>query len=288
MRALVGTLRTFENEFEACADAIARQRGIEIEHFVVRDLPNREAHDELYRTFMDRSKDFDLLVKVDADMVIASETLIAELARRFAEDEAVDQAEIPVLDFFTDRLVPGLNAFRATVRWPARPDGLFVDETPVPSSRRAKTWHDLAPAARHCPDPSPFQAFHFGLHKGLKVREARAAGQRERLARHWENVELTWRRFRCCGDLRLLLACAGAELALARVAGPAQVDHDDPWARTLFERARVLSPARLAREVRRLRRRRLLGIPPALWLRWWSRPPYTLRGLLRRARSALR
>jgi hypothetical protein len=288
MRALVGTLFAFENELDACVDAIERQKDVALEHFVIRGRPNREAHAELYRTFMQRAGDFDLFVKVDADMVIDDEGLIACVAGRFRDDPTVDQAEIRVFDWFSDQLVPGMNFFRSSVRWPERPDGLYVDETPVPAERRVKHWRELEPAARHCPDPSPFQSFHFGLHKGLKAVEALAARHSARLERHWTNVELTWRHFERCPDARLGLASLGAELALRGDLAPAQIDAGDPVARALFEAHAGASSDELRLRVSKLRRELRRGLPSSFWLAWWTRRRHPLRPLARRLLSAAR
>lgn len=253
MRVLVGTLHSEENELEACRQAIAGQRGVDFEHFVISGLPNREAHEALYRRFMERAADFDCFVKVDADMVLTREDLLLRIAERLRDRPEIDQLEIAVHDFFTDGLVFGLNAFRSGVRFPPRPEGLFVDSTPVRGRQIERDRSELAPAALHCPDPSPFQAFHFGLHKALKWSEAEGSGQRERALRHRSNVERTWAQLRRREDRRLLLACLGAELALAGRLDGARVDYADAATRRLFDAWRGRGDAELRARAEALR-----------------------------------
>lgn len=52
MRLFVGTLYTIENEFDECVASIALQSYRNFQHFVFRNLPNKEAHDALYSAFM--------------------------------------------------------------------------------------------------------------------------------------------------------------------------------------------------------------------------------------------
>src|SRR5690242_14514637 len=117
MRILVGTLYTIENEFAACCAAIQRQTHTDFEHLVLEKLPNKVAHDTLYRTFMQRSDEFDLLIKIDADMVIRSPNLFAAIVAKFRADPLLDEYVIQLHDFFTDRPMWGMSVYRNTVRW---------------------------------------------------------------------------------------------------------------------------------------------------------------------------
>ena len=293
MKILVGTLFSIENELEQCSESIRRQNHPHVEHFVVRGLPNRQAHATLYERFMERAGDSDLFVKIDADMVLANESLFSNLVERFEKQPEIRHAEIAVHDFFTDGPVWGLHAWRSDVRWPSRGAGLFVDESPVDGEEHTKEWTDLAPAAFHCPDPSPFQAFHFGLHKALKIQEALAMRSRVRLAYHWENVEATHAHYQRLGDRRLLLASLGAELTLAGGFSPAHVDYTNPEAARSCARWETLCDSEILGEVRRLRRRNRFGLPAPWRLRQLGLRCEGLDASLRRVliaspRSALR
>ena len=49
MKIYVGTLYSGENEFEECVAAIQNQTYKNYDHFVIRDLPNKEAHVTLFK-----------------------------------------------------------------------------------------------------------------------------------------------------------------------------------------------------------------------------------------------
>ena len=67
----------------------------------------------------------------------------------------------------------------------------------------------------HCKNPSAFQSFHFGLHKGLKLCESLENRKFKGMKKiHWENIEIIHRRFNQEKDKRIGLALLGAELAL--------------------------------------------------------------------------
>lgn len=206
MKLLVGTLYTIENEFDECCASIERQTHRNFDHVVFRNLPKQEAHESLYGLFMSKSDEYDLLVKVDADMVLPDRDLFGKIVRRFESDPELDLLLIAVHDFFTDRLLMGLNVFRNTVRWDLGHEALFTDMTYVDGSirKRAKDYDDLAPAAIHCPDPSPFQAYHYGFHRGMKA---------VRGGKRWDHVADLCTHYRRNRDLRLAYAVLGANAA---------------------------------------------------------------------------
>jgi hypothetical protein len=171
MRLLVGTLYSIENEYDECCKAIKAQTYHNYEHIVIENLPKKEAHDTLYRTFMSRRDEYDLLIKVDADMVIEKTDLFERIVNEFDNDSELDMLLIAVHDFFTDRLMIGMNIFRNTVRWRVDDDNLFTDMKHIKSTVRKvkKDSTDLAPAAIHCKNPGNYQAFHFGFHRAMKA-----------------------------------------------------------------------------------------------------------------------
>lgn len=253
MKFLVGTMYCGENEFEDCVRSIEGQTGVEVEHFVVRDLPNKEAHDTLYRRFMDGADRCDVFVKVDADMVLVRDDLFDRIAAKFDALPKLKDLEIAVLDFFSDRLMPGMHAFRSTVTWQRNEESLFVDYNTFEPDERLRDDTELAPAARHCTNPSPFHAFHFGIHRALKVIQPghttinRVAGRD-----HWETLERTRAKFVRTGDLRIGLAVLGAEVALRGGLDPARVDYGDAISKELFDRYRDLDGRELRAALRRL------------------------------------
>lgn len=238
MKILVGTLHTIENEFEAGRASVQSQTYKNHVQHVIHNLPNKEAHATLFRYFQDRNNEFDLLVKMDADMVLSRPTLFAEIVEKFVNEPQLEHLQIWVHDWYTDRLIGGLNIYRNTVRWNLDGEPVFVESSEVIHHRAGGRQTDrshLAPAAYHCPDPSPFQAFHFGIHKGVKVLEGLRRNMPNRALEHAVNLNETWAHFLRNGDIRLAWAALGGELALRGDFGPADLDYSNPNALEVFE-----------------------------------------------------
>ena len=117
MKILVGMLHTYENEYTDSLASIQKQIDCSYQLIEFHNMKNKQAHDALYSAFMSRKNEFDLFIKVDADMVLTRPTVFKEISEVFSRDSNVDRCYIAVHDFFTDRLIMGLNSFRNTVYW---------------------------------------------------------------------------------------------------------------------------------------------------------------------------
>lgn len=300
MRLLIGVMHTIENEFEECLRSMREQSHTDWDVFVVENLPNKLAHDTLFGTFMERAAGFDLFMKVDADMIIRNRDFFAETVDRFRRHPQIQQVNVKVFDYFSDRLIGGLATFRSSVRWKRHAQETFVDEgssVPVDGALWADEPHGAS--VFHCANPSPFQAFHFGLHKGVKVREGRREGghRRWQMIDHWENIELTWEHFQRSGDVRLGWASLGAELALRGTFEPDHVSYSNPHARQVFAQYERMDADAVRQTVSALRRPRAyfpwrwrLTVLGSGWLRWaWgvAVPAPLQRGIRSLRRAAL-
>lgn len=264
MRIYVGTLYTIENDFDECVASIKKQTYRNFEHFVFKGLPNKEAHDTLFRDFLEKSEEFDLMVKVDADMVIENEHLFERIIGVFKENPILDLLSIAIYDWFSNRLILGLNTYRNNIKWKECDEDLFVDGMPLDKGLSLLDWKTLAPAAIHCKNPSPFQAFHFGIHKGLKIIQPnRSSVNREhwRMRFHWENIQYTYNHFRSTGDVRLGYAIIGTELAFAGVFEPEHISYSNPFAKEVFQNYQELSTPAIKREIYCLRRQNWGWLP---------------------------
>ena len=121
----------------------------------------------------------------------------------------------------------------------------------MPRERALEELHELAPAAMHCPNPSPFQSLHFGLHKAVKVKESYSMGEIHSI--HIDNIERTWRNFRRTNDPRLGMACLGSELALLGLLGKHDVDFSCPRPRRFSRQLSRLTPRQMRIALRYLR-----------------------------------
>lgn len=266
MKTLIGTLHSGENEFDECCAAIQNQSYQRFDHFVISGLPNREAHHALYSHFMKQSDEYDLMIKIDADMVLARVDFLEQVVDTFLANRNLQKLQVWVHDFYTNRLIGGLNCFRNTVEWEVGEENVFVDITERYDRRKGSRITDrteLAPAAYHCPNPSNLQAFHFGVHKGVKVVEAINRGWTCKAIEHCENISEVWRNFRRTQDIRLLFATLGAEQAIRGKFGVTHLDYSNSEIVTYCESVEIHDARGLSRFVRKLRRSGWAFLSPA-------------------------
>jgi len=224
-RVLVGTLFCGENEFGLLKQSLHKQTYLHWDHFVLENLPNKEAHDRLYRTFMERSDDFDLFLKLDADMVFQSPESLRILVELFESEPELDHAILAVHDWASDMLIMGLHAYSNRAIWKTSDEELFVDYSPSVPGKRLSTKEPPAPIVIHSPDPSPFQAFQFGVHRALKVvQRDRSDLALFRSRMQWRLLENVWRRFLETNIRRLGLTVLGAEKVIRGEVEQAEYD----------------------------------------------------------------
>jgi len=261
MRILVGILRTIENEFDECVASLQRQSHGYAEHFVLENLPKESACDTLYRKFMRRSDEFDLFVKLDADMVMERHDFLDRVEQAFAARPWMKLLSLPVQDFFTNQPIFGINIFRSGVEFPLNHDGLFTDQNPVSPEESVFGMDGFDGMVSRCKDPLPFQAFHYGLHRGLKARCGDLAGRWGRVAFHMRFHEALWRNFTSKMDSRLGLACLGGEMALRGDFAIEHVNYANPHAAQICEGFEHLSAFELRKCILKMRRRNFGMLP---------------------------
>ncbi len=257
MKILVGILHCIENEFGDCIESIEAQTLKTRDHFILSNLPNKDAHDTLYRTFMDRAQDFDLFIKIDADMVLARPRFFEEVAQHFNNSSDLSHLIVAVHDWFTDKSIMGLHVYRSDYRWEVTSETLFVDVFPE-IGKVEKDRSQLAPAALHCPNPSPFQAFHYGVHKGTKFLQSGTKQVAESFRdTHWRHFKSINKHISRNRDRRLLLTKAGFIHALKNDFGAPEVQYDSKRTREAFEFWDSLSNMKI--------KTRLLRFGPIAW-----------------------
>lgn len=258
MKVLVGTLYSGENEFEECQAAIRSQVGVNFEQLIIRNKPELEAHRLLFTTFLERANEFELLVKVDADTVLGSPQLISRIARRFGDEPNLEVLSIALKDFFTGALINGLQTYRNTVRWNFEKDTVFPDIPLLDPNRYHYDQSDLAPAGMHSPNPSALQAFHYGVHRGLK------SIQKIHSTTHWGLLNLVWKNFLKTQDRRIGFASLGAELVYAGVFNRADQNYTVPRMEEVFQKYADMNAGQVKKEIRQLRLRHWGFLPTDL------------------------
>lgn len=229
MNIFVGTLYSNENEFEDCLGSIESQTYKKYQHFIYKNLPNKEAHRVLFSNFLDKRDIFDIMIKIDADMVLTSDCLFENIVTKMKQCSELEVFSIAVQDFFSGKLINGLNTYRNSVQWNFTKDTMFVDIPEVSPEKQVFDKTILAPAAIHCKNPSPFQAFHYGVHRGLKSL------QKKHSTTHWALLENTWKNFILVKDPRIGLAIIGAELVYGGKFTKKDVDYTNPNLHSVIE-----------------------------------------------------
>ena len=262
LRVLVGTLYSGEREYDTCLEALRNQRYMLHRHFVIEHLPEKAAHDQLYQRFMEHAHGYELFFKLDADMVLADENRLGAAVAIFEQQPHLDHAVFTVHDWMTDSTIVGLNMYRSRVQWAKRDGEPFADAPPQITGQRRCIRRPPSPLALHSPDPSPAQAFHYGLHRGLKAFQIGLERLRPVHARaHWRLLKRLWRNFDRRLDPRMGLALLGVEHVLTHQVRAVDCNYTNPrfWRLLdlymgmdplqMHEHLRPMWAARLRREV---------------------------------------
>ena len=171
----VGTMYCGEGGFKECCSAILTQKGVTVHHHVIANQPEKEAHNKLWAAWRAAQGDFDFFVKVDADTVLAHDSVLIEFWNMMKANPRITGIQAPLIDYFTQIHINGLNCFSPKVTFQDTTNELFCD-------RQVDVDHDivikskdvtskLRPAGYHAFNPTDIQSFHFGLHRSLKKQD---------------------------------------------------------------------------------------------------------------------
>lgn len=171
MKVFVGTMECGENEFEKCKESISSQIDVQTFHYVVSNLPEKEAHEKLFLEWNKSKKDYDLFLKVDADTVLSHNLVIKTFVELFKNDDKLTGVQAWLHDYMTDSLIYGLTCLKNTVSVSTKVNKLYPDRADSGHNiviRGNELPKELIPAGMHCWFPSDKQAFHYGFHRGKK------------------------------------------------------------------------------------------------------------------------
>ena len=230
LQVLIGTLYSGENEFDRCVEMLARQSYCYRSHFIIEHMPERAGHDELYARFMHHAGEYDLFLKLDADMILSDPGSLAAAVRLFEQSPELDHAVFTVQDWMTRSAIVGLHMYRSRARWPKCTNRFVTDPPPaLTGERRSFARRPPSPLAAHSPDPNPAQAFRFGLRCAIKAFQiGHERLQPVQAVAHWHLLKRLWRHFDSVRDQRLGLALMAAEHALTHPVPPRLCDYTNP------------------------------------------------------------
>jgi hypothetical protein len=165
-KLLCGIMYCGEPQFFNCVQSLINQAGIEVTYFVLKDLPNKEAHEKLYQKFAE-DKEHDFHLKLDADMVLASTHIIHKTLSKLEQYPLKTHFICGVLDFFTGHTIYGIHFFKRGHLFRSTDHQLFVDR--IETERTLSLVKKTDYVATHAFSPSASQSFHYGLHKATKA-----------------------------------------------------------------------------------------------------------------------
>jgi hypothetical protein len=253
-RLLILTLSSGEAALPVLRRQLAEQSFQDFELEVISGLPNRTAHNRLYRTIMDRASAFELFLKLDADMTLRTRTALADAIAAADRRPDVQHVAFPVWDCFTEEETLGVHLFRSGVTWGDVTDDLFVDPDP-PGATQLLWKGPPAPFVNHGEIVSDFECFSFGVHKFLKVAQrGRLPGsggrKHHKYARHMRNCARIRDLYRQTRARRHQLALAGIIWAMQHAGMSALADKTE--LQRVFDAEMVLEDGRWPRRVNRV------------------------------------
>jgi hypothetical protein len=172
---LVGTLECGEGDFAKSVESINAQCDIDVEHIVFSNMDEPSAHHALYSTWNRRKHEFDLFVKVDADIVLSNERVLKTFADVFESNHNITGVQAYLHDYYTDSMIFGITCINRVPVLNDAVDRLYCDRVDSGHNKIVRG-NDLPkmlnPAGYHCHESSELQAFHFGLHRAKKKQHA--------------------------------------------------------------------------------------------------------------------
>lgn len=234
---LIGTLFSGENEFSTCLESLTKQDYRNFEHFIIKNLPNKEAHDLLYRKFMSERDNFELFLKLDADMVFLNDYALRSIVKEFERDKNLDHAQFAVHDWYSDQPIMGVHVTSRNAIWQENDNKLFVDPYPRIPGKRKLYWNGIAPFIIHSPNPTSFQAYHFGLHRALKAFQYETDRFSSIQSQYqWKILKKTWKNFKKSKDKRLGFAILGAEHVITKRISHGHYDYTNDELYAVFDK----------------------------------------------------
>lgn len=209
---LILSLYSGENEIEDSIASLEKQTYSLWSQEVFRFLPNAEAHKALYSRIMAAREEFDLFVKLDADVVLNRPTALSEMVQEFEKAPDLDHGIFGLADWASKQTILGLHCFSNRAFWPESEEAFFVDPNPEIPGKRRIFRENPVPLASHMPNPSLAEAFLFGWHRALKVVQRDSSPRRIGQAREQLNLlQGVWRACRAWPDVRREAVLWGAE-----------------------------------------------------------------------------
>jgi|688.fasta_scaffold456499_1 hypothetical protein len=171
-KALVCTLYNKESEFDSCLKKIKSQSNVQIEHHIIANLSEYNAHVNLVDYINSSKMDFNFIVKIDADSILKDNSSLSRVFDLIYSRKA-HGASLKMFDYYSESLITGMNFFTPKVEFIKPRKFLFPDRIDIPNGviLRGKDVQHLEPIAQHCEFPSNMQAYFYGYRRALKQQK---------------------------------------------------------------------------------------------------------------------
>ena len=159
-----------ENEFMESRNSALNQKYCRVEHYVIKDLNEFDAHNLLWKVLNSRSESYDLFVKLDADTILRRSNLFHTAHERLISRN-FDGIQLSLFDYYSQSSIYGLGIFLPKVRFMQSRSRLFADRAIDRHLFKIGQNLDidfLEDAGFHCRYPSAEQSYRYGLHRWKK------------------------------------------------------------------------------------------------------------------------
>lgn len=172
-KIFICTLYCGEGDFQKCIENVNKQKDVIITHKIISYLPEIEANNELYQSFMKEKNNFDVFIRLDADMVLIDDFVLSRILKKFNSNKDITKICTYVNDYFTNENIIGMHCFTKDVNFIIQTNKLFCDRKIEFNHKIVINPHqisekDINPAALHAHYANEKQAFFFGIHRSLK------------------------------------------------------------------------------------------------------------------------
>jgi hypothetical protein len=175
-RVLVGTLYSGENEFDELVESVKKQRNVMVEHLVIKNLSEYEAHKLLYSFWNEHKHEYDYFLKLDADIVLTDQNKLFYTYLILQWDKNITGMQVALHDFYTDKSLNGVGIFTPQVYFEIDDNEKSLRCDRGDKGHNIKLSSDftkeinLYPYGIHGKNPNKYQLFRFGAYRMKKAQ----------------------------------------------------------------------------------------------------------------------
>lgn len=161
-----------EPSFKTLRRKLKNQKNVVIEQHNIEGLNLNQANAELYNCLINTSNEFDFVIKMDADMVPATNYSVFN-ACRIAQQMDEPRLTLPVLDFYTNSAIFGIHIISSRNHYSKfERDSIPNSDLWINEIEGNSLWHTKNLLFYHGILPSELQMLRFGYQRGRKLKNS--------------------------------------------------------------------------------------------------------------------